>query len=157
MLLLLSRKCRKIATRCPRNIAPKDEERSRGVGAAVEKESECVIATDRPANVRYLIAPDSRLPLRVIIVATDVRACSRAEISQEQRAARTRPCLFALSFVSRRVRSTCGCHLLLSRLEKPFTVLRIYVLCVHMCIQTRSRRVTACRSYKVREILGSGV
>lgn len=115
-------------------------------------------AIDRPANIRYLIARDSRLfPLRVIIVTTGVCACSQ-ERGFRKSAPRTfiranaalpfRIAVRRLRYVVRRVGVTC-----FPALKNLSPVLRTYV---HMYIQTRSRRA-ACRCYKVREILGSGV
>lgn len=132
------------------------EERATEIASPKQKD-QCWKKSERSAG-KYLIAPDSRLSHYVLLLLRQASAPARARRFRKSNltVANFYPRERGLAFSHRRAsftpRSPCGCHLL-SRLEKPFTVLRTYV---HMYIQTRSRRA-ACRCYKVREILGSGV
>lgn len=126
-------------------------------GTVLEKERAYNWKSNR-SDGKYIIARDSRLSHYVLLLLRQASAPVRARRFRKSNltVANFYPREHGLAFSHRRAsftpRSPCGCHLL-SRLEKPFTVSRTYV---HMYIQTRSRRA-ACRCYKVREILGSGV
>lgn len=140
--------------KCQFQESERERKRDRVAGAeeSVQKKK-----SERSAG-EYLIARDSRLSHYVLLLLRQASAPARARGFRKSNltVANFYPRERGLAFSHRRAsfmpRSPCGCHLL-SRLEKPFTILRTYV---HMYIQTRSRRA-ACRCYKVREILGSGV